>query len=64
MNSFRGPREISNDSKLLILDCFKPGLNIREKDTPPLLSKEPDEVFHCVWSAGWVSAMVPQPGEQ
>lgn len=50
MNSFCGTREISNDSKLLILDRLEPGFNIRGKTTPPLLSKEPDKAFHYVWS--------------
>ena len=59
MNSFCGTREISNDSKLLILDCLEPGFNIRGKNTPPLLSKEPDKAFHYVWSQGGESRGPP-----
>lgn len=33
MNSFCGIREISIDSKLLILDHFEPGFNIRGEPT-------------------------------
>lgn len=52
MNSFRGIKEISNDSKLLILEHFEPGFNITGKNTPHLLSKESERAFCCILVPG------------